>query len=152
MKNIRSENKMKIWIAGNVPSLKNSKVATSKGVFMSKTCRRYLQGLGIQKYSMKDKSVTGYKKRPNLFYDAVKPLFAVKSMWQLPVFVRFYFVRDSKRKFDVINSMAIICDLLVAHEVLDDDDADNMVPAVEMRNGKCYHVDKTAPGVWLEFL
>ena len=119
---------------------------------MSKTCKRYLQSLGIQKYSIKDKIVQGYKTRSNLFYEAVKPLFEVKSMWQLPVFVRFYFVRDSKRKFDIINAQQIICDLLVAHRVIDDDDADNLIPAVEMRNGKCYHIDKAAPGVWLEFL
>jgi hypothetical protein len=146
---------MKIWIPGNVPSLKNSKVATSKGVFMSKSCRRYLQGLGIRSYSASKKEVVGYVKRPNLFWKAVEPLALMKNVWRelsVPVFVDFYFVRDSKRKFDVINAMAIICDLLVAHGIIPDDDADNLIPGVTMKDCKCYHVDKTAPGVWLEFL
>ncbi len=31
-----------IFIPGNIPSLKNSKIATSKGVFSSKTVKKFL--------------------------------------------------------------------------------------------------------------
>lgn len=140
----------KIWIDGNVPSLKNSKIATSRGVFMSKTCKRYLQALGIQKYSVKDRVVTGYKTRPNLFWEAVKPVFGAFDNQK--VMVSFYFIRDSKRKFDIINAQQIICDLLVAHRIIQDDDADHLLPAVRLIDGRVYHIDKSKPGVWLYFM
>ena len=55
-----------IFIPFNTPSLKNSKIKTSRGIFPSKTVKKYLSDLGIQKYSSSRKEVTGYKTKPNL--------------------------------------------------------------------------------------
>ena len=54
-----------IFIPYNTPSLKNSKIKTSKGIFSSKTVKKYLNSLGIQKYSSSKKEVIGYKNKPN---------------------------------------------------------------------------------------
>ena len=40
-----------IFIPGNTPSLKNSKVKTARGIFSSTTVKKYLRNLGIQNYS-----------------------------------------------------------------------------------------------------
>ncbi len=56
-----------IFIPGNVPSLKNSKIKTARGIFPSKTVMKYLRSLGIQKYSVSKKEVIGFKTRDNLF-------------------------------------------------------------------------------------
>jgi len=56
-----------IFIPGNIPSLKNSKIMTSKGLFSSKTVKKFLRSHGIQSYSSKDKIVKGYVKTPDTF-------------------------------------------------------------------------------------
>jgi hypothetical protein len=55
-----------IFIKGNVPSLKNSKI---KGIYHPKTVTKYLRSLNIQGYSASKKTVKEYKdpNRPNLF-------------------------------------------------------------------------------------
>ena len=143
---------MRIFIPGSVPSLKNSKIATAHGVFMSKTCKRYLQSLGIQSYSSSRKEVKGYKKKPNIFKELTSEVKVfLEENRSKPYLVGFHFVRDSKRKFDYINAMQILCDLMVAHGIIDDDDCDNLVPSPCNYNDKWYHIDKSNPGVYLDF-
>ena len=50
---------MRIFIPGNVPSLKNSKVKTGRGIFASPTVTKYLKSLGIQRFSSRKKEVVG---------------------------------------------------------------------------------------------
>ena len=49
-----------IFIPNNVPSLKNSKVKTGRGIFSSPTVNKYLRALGIQSFSSSKKFVKGY--------------------------------------------------------------------------------------------
>ena len=56
-----------LFIQNNVPSLKNSKIKTSRGIFSSKTVGKYLRSLGIQSYSSSKKLVKGYVTRENEF-------------------------------------------------------------------------------------
>jgi len=142
---------MTVFIPGNVPSSKNSKIKTANGVFPSKTVKRYLQSLGIQKYSTRN-GVTGYKRRPNLFLRYAHPLQADLAEAVKPVRLGFYFVRDSRRKFDFHNACQIVCDLLTAHGIIEDDNCDVMVPEAIFIDGSCYRVDKNNPGVWLRIL
>ena len=116
-----------IFIKGNVPSLKNSKVATSRGVFMSKAVRHYLQDLGIKGYHLRERKVDGYKTRPNLFAAAIKPMLSADI--HIPHLIGLYFIRDSKRDFDFNNVSQIICDLLVAHRVFADDSMRYLIPS-----------------------
>jgi len=143
---------MKIFIPGNVPSLKNSKVATSRGIFFSKTVRKYLQSLGVKNYSVRNRTVENYKTRPNLFEEAVRPMRECLANVKPPHLIGFYFVRKTRRKFDLMNAGHIIFDLLVAHKVLEDDSCDFLIPVPIQINGKWYTVDKEKPGTYLFIL
>ena len=135
------------FIPGNVPSSKNSKVATSKGVFPSKTVQKYLRSLGIKSYSPKT-GVKHYARRlPVLKYILDKAL--LHWLPQYPIVIGFHFVRGTKHKFDFINAIQILQDLLVAYKVIEDDDADHLVPYILDREGKYYSYDKENPGVWI---
>ena len=48
---------MEIFIPFNVPSLKNSKIKTTRGIFPSKTFKKYLQAIGIQHFSSSKKII-----------------------------------------------------------------------------------------------
>lgn len=145
-----------IFIPFNTPSLKNSKIATMVGkgqnkrvvLLPSKTVKKYLNKLGIKKYSLKH-GVELYAKKPNLFHEAVNGYF---SGAQVPVIVKFFFIRDSKRKFDFHNAVQIIADLLVAHKFIEDDNMDFFIPAPMRIDGKWYSVDKENPGVYLKII
>jgi len=145
-----------IFIQNNVPSLKNSKIATTIGkapnkrviLLPSKTVKKYLKAMGIKKYSAKG-YVEEYATRENLFRKAIGNYF---DGCQKPVVVKFFFVRGSKHKFDIINAMQIICDLLVAHGFIVDDNADYkiLIPMPMRVEGRWYRYDKDRPGVWLK--
>jgi hypothetical protein len=125
-----------------------------KGVFASKAVTKYLRSLGIQSYSARKKEVKGYKDeaaRPNVFRECTRNLREDMKLIKKPYRIGFFFVRDSRRKFDFINSMQIILDLLVAHDVLDDDDCDNVVPYMLLLDGLWYRVNPSNPGVILYF-
>lgn len=136
-----------IFIPGNVPSLKNSKVKTSKGIFPSKTVVKYLRYLGIQGYSASKKEVKEYKTRDNIFRNIVRDYF---SDSEYPIFIYAHFVRDSRRKCDFNNMTQIIADLLTAHDFIPDDDMDHVYFIPWRIDGRLYSVDKTAPGVLLK--
>lgn len=164
--------KYNIFIPGNVPSLKNSKVATGGkamvdnfgnttgwkrgGVFMSKTCSKYLQGLGVKKYSCSKGTFENYKTRPNLFEKAVGPMkdeFSGRGalIGEGPHIIGLFFIRNSKRKFDFINAAQIICDLLTAHGVIEDDNMDCLIPMPINVAGSWYTIDKENPGCIVYF-
>jgi len=118
---------------------------------MSKTVRKYLQKLGVKKYSVSKKTVENYKTRPNLFEAAVKPMRDDLKCRKPPHIIGFHFVRDSKRKFDIINAAQIIFDLLVAHGVIEDDDASHLIPMPIQINNAWYQIDKEFPCCILEY-
>lgn len=145
-----------IFIPYNVPSSKNSKIATQKGVFHSKTVRKYLQKIGVKKYrtrlSKKQVAdgltkVENYMKRPNIFKLSVGDYFDGAMS---PVILKFHFVRDTRRKFDFLNAAQIIADLLVAHDFLEEDDMDCFIPVPMRINGCWYSLNKNRPGVYLK--
>ena len=138
---------MNVFIPFNTPSLKNSK---PNGKFHSASVRKYLQKLGVKSFSSSRKEAVGYKTRPNLFACRVVDLAKHIEAKQKPVRMGFHFIRDSKRKFDYINAMQIILDLLTAHGVIEDDDCDTVIPYVAERFGKPYFVDKENAGCILE--
>ena len=140
---------MEIFIPGNVPSLRNSKVKCSRGIFHSTAVRRYLQGVGIAKYSKR--TVTGYINRPNYFWQAVLPVRDLLVDKPLPHIVGLYFVRKTKAQFDWLNIAQIVCDLLVAHRVIEDDSIKFLIPSPYQIKGRWYHVDKDKPGCTLSF-
>jgi hypothetical protein len=135
-----------IFIRGNVPSLKNSKI---KGIYHPKTVTKYLRSLNIQGYSASKKTVKEYKdpNRPNLFRQQIGTFF---NGVEYPIVLGFHFVRDSKRRFDHINAMHVVLDLLTAHDYIPDDNCEYIIPAIFKLNGKTYTVDRINPGVYIK--
>jgi hypothetical protein len=135
-----------IFIKGNVPSLKNSKV---KGIFPSKSVMNYLKSLNIQQYSVSKKTVKGYKSpdKPNLFISQISDYF--KDI-KYPVIVGTHFVRNSKRRFDIINAQQILFDLLSSHHFIEDDNADCIIPVSFKINGNWVSYNKQCPGVFIK--
>ena len=98
-------------IGQNVPSKKNSKIITkSKRVISSKLVQYYERW-------------------------ATPRLMEQLPIWQkmiqnkpFPLKVSFYFYRDSKRKWDFVNIIQIIADLMQKEGYLIDDDTKNFIP------------------------
>jgi len=141
-----------IFIPFSVPSSKNSKISTRKGVFMSKAVSEYIRALGIQYFSSSKKIVKGYVdiNRPNLFKKAFNDKNWVKPEGQ--TIIAFHFVRKTRHKFDFINACQIIHDLMVAHDFIEDDNMDYLIPFPYKRNNKWYTYNKEKPGCYLKVI
>lgn len=143
-----------IFIPHNVPSSKNSKTPVTlpgknhSTLVPAPSVKKYLQKIGIKKYSVRN-GVEGYATKPNLFRHAVGDYF---QGIEYPAKVKFFFVRDSRRKFDFHNAVQIIADLLVAHGFLKDDNMDCFIPIPMCSNGEWYRVDKNGAGVYLKIV
>lgn len=120
-----------IYIKGNIPSLKNSKQWTGRFLIASKTVRNYLKSYS---YQWED------KENISKFKEMIKDK-------QKPYKVQFYFIRDSKRKFDYNNISQLPQDLMVKNGWIEDDNCDNIIPIY-----KGYEVDKKRCGVIIEVL
>jgi len=145
------ENKL-IFIPGNVPSSKNSRINTKHGSFASKTVKSYLNNLGVQYYSSSKKLVKGYVNKPNLIENLREEFLNQTSGKQLPLEIGFHFVRNSKRKFDFHNIVQIVLDLMTAHDIIEDDNMDCVIPfALKIGQG-FYSVDKDNPGVYIKII
>jgi len=120
-----------IFIKGNVPSSKNSKQWTGKFLVWSKTAQKY-------KKETKQQWVDG----------ATKFLLeAINKDSNKPYVVSFQFVRGSKHKFDYVNPLQTVLDLMVEYGWIEDDNADEILPIFEQ-----YTYDKNNPGVFIELL
>lgn len=139
-----------IFIPFNVPSLKNSKIKTSRGIFPSRTVKKYLQNLGILRYSSSKKKVDEYKTKENVFKEKAHEIKQQLKHMEPPYKIGFHFVRDSKRKFDFHNAVQIVADLLVAHDAIEDDNMDYFIPFPSKIKGKFYSYDKENPGVYIK--
>lgn len=142
-----------IFIPYNVPSLKNSKVKTSRGIFASKTVAKYIRNLGIRSYSPSKKVVVGYVNKPNIFKEIVNDKLKKQiEKKEYPIILGLHFVRDSKRDFDFNNVSQIIQDLLVAHDIIEDDCMRVMISIPFKIKGSYYTLDKENPGVYLKIM
>jgi len=152
-----------IWIPFNTPALKNSKVKTSRGIFSSKTVKKYLGKLGIQSYSSSKKLVKGYVNRPNEF-EKLRQQFKIALVGkEFPILVCFHFIRDSKRAWDFGNATEIIFDLLTAHDIIPDDNIKFTIPSVmsiegilpteeNMHHIDWYSINPENSGVWIKII
>ena len=141
-----------IFIPGNVPSSKNSRINTTKGSFASKTVKSYLNSLGIQSYSSSKKLVKGYVNKPNLIESLKEDFLKQTSGKELPLEIGFHFIRDSKRKFDFHNIVQVVLDLMTAHDIIIDDNMDCVIPFALKMDSKFYSVNKENPGVWIKII
>ena len=152
-----------IFIPGNVPSSKNSKVKAARGIFSSPAVNAFLRNLGIQTYNSRRKYVKGYvdKNRPNVIESFREKIEEMKIGKENPLFIGFHHVRKQNREFDFSNSLELIQDLFTAHDFIEDDSVkymfpipmsiDGDIPTLEnLRTKEWYSVDKENPGVWIK--
>jgi len=115
-----------IYIAGNVPSLKNTKRVVRGRLIDSKRVReykKYMEPIMKQHRAEFVKMTEGVEK---------------------PYHVKFHLVRDSRRRFDFHNVIHILADLMVTYEWIEDDNADIFVPVFEP-----YTYQKNDGGVYI---
>tara|TARA_R110002074_G_scaffold131986_2_gene274773 strand:+ start:2762 stop:3127 length:366 start_codon:yes stop_codon:yes gene_type:complete len=118
-----------IFIAGNVPSSKNSKVWTGKFLVHSKTTMNYIKESKEDWVNNKEKFLKLIKEK------------------EPPYEVSFKFFRKSRRKFDYINPAQTAQDLMVKYEWIEDDNCEFIKPSFED-----YVYDKENPGVEIRVL
>ena len=145
-----------IFIKGNVPSLKNSKqISFIRGrpiLTSSKTVKKYLKLFGIKSFNSRDKEVDFYKTiTMNFPIEDLKKLFS-KVNRNTHVKVGFHFIRGTRHKADFHNLVQILADLMVAFDVIEDDDMSHFIPFPLEVNSKYYSYDKINPGVIIKIL
>ena len=120
---------MSIFIRGSVPSSKNTKQWTGRYLVWSKAAQKYVKDTESQWISNKEEWLRLIEGK------------------QFPIKVSFKFIRKTKHKFDYINPLQTILDLMVKYEWIPDDNADIILPVFEQ-----YEYDKDNPGVEINFL
>lgn len=125
-----------IFIAGSVPSSKNSRILNTKTKrsFPSKNTQAYIKESRQQWLDNKD-----------LFLS----LLDGKSK---PYLVQFHIVRKSKHRWDFHNAMQVLCDLMTDYGYIDDDNTSEMFPIPLMKDGLYCSYDKVCPGVFISVL
>ena len=118
---------MTIFIPGNVPSSKNSKQWTGRYLVNSKVVNNYL---------------VKYEKNWAI---ACSQFFKLTANLEYPLNIGFYFIRNSKRKFDYVNAAQLPLDLMVKHGWIPDDDSNHIVPYF-----LGFKIDKEKPGVQIK--
>ena len=141
-----------IFIKNNIPSLKNSKVKTSRGIFPSKTVTNFLRSYGIKHYSSSKKTVEGYARTTDTFKPIADRLRDELSKVDEPYKLQFYFVRKTKGRFDFGNCVELVADLFSAYNCWEDDNADVFLPFPWVIDNACYKVDKDNPGVYIKVI
>ena len=131
-----------VFVPFNVPSSKNSKIATDKGVFHSKTVSRYLQNIGISYFSSSKRIFEKYKQKPcyfpvNLLQESFKDV-------KYPIEIGFHFVRDSFRDFDFQNAVQLPLDIMTSAKIIPDDNMSFIAPKCLKQNNKFYTIAKKA--------
>lgn len=152
-----------IFIPNNVPSLKNGKIKTARGIFHSPSVSKYIRSLGIQHFNSRKKEVKGYvdPNRPNIIEGLRSQFETMLEGKGNPIFIGYHQVRKTKALFDFSNSVEIIQDLLTSHDIIEDDNVKYVfptamtingdLPSVEnIRNEDFYSVNKENPGVWIK--
>jgi hypothetical protein len=134
-----------IFIEGNVPSSKNSKV---NGKFFSKTVQKYLKHYGIKSFSSSRKTVETYKTKPMIF--PVNELKGLLDNRDYPITLGFHFVRGTRHKFDFGNVCQILLDLFTAFNIIEDDNMDCIIPMPFQIEDRWYSYDKDNPGVYIK--
>jgi hypothetical protein len=118
---------MEIFIKGNTPSSKNSRVWTGKFFVVSKTVRNYIKESELEW--------------------AINAKVFKEMIHEYPIRCSLRFVRGSKHKFDYVNPSQTIFDLMVKYGWIEDDNADIIIPVFEQ-----YEYNKDNPGVYIKIL
>jgi len=136
-----------IFIPGQIPSLKNSKIM---GRFPSKTVMKWLRLFGIQGYSGRKREVTFFKTIKGE-YNITEITSPIREYTKYPLKMEFHFVRNTKGGgWDFNNCNHILTDLMTALGVIPDDNVNYVLPFPYEIDGKYWTYDKENPGVILK--
>lgn len=126
---------MEIFIPGNVPSSKNSRMRTRSGIFIkSPLCFKYEKATKI---IWENNQIEFRQKIDNL---------------NKPILIGLHFIRDSKRRCDFHNLVQFIADLMVKYNWIEDDNMTQVFFIPYKINDNYYSVDKINCGVWIKVL
>lgn len=137
-----------IFIPGQIPSLKNSKIL---GKFTPKTVTKWLRTFGISSYNSNRKEVNYFVRIPARynFKEICKEIADYKNY---PILMGFHFVRKSKGSWDFNNANHVITDLMTAMDIIPDDSVEYLLPFPLQINGEYYSYNKENPGVIIKIL
>lgn len=144
-----------VFIPGQIPSLKNTKIM---GKFLPKTVTNWLRTFGIKGYSIRKKEV--------YYFSTIVGEHDLKAILQplkvqidtyitnnrYPLKIGLHFVRKSKLHWDFHNISQILFDLLTALDIIPDDDVRYILPFPLSIEDKWYSYDKDNPGVYIKIL
>lgn len=123
-----------IFIKGSVPSSKNGKRWTGNRLIHSKATMNYIKaskGQWIENKEKFQKMLEGKKK---------------------PYVIGYHFVRGTRHKYDWVNPVQTVQDLMVSYEWLEEDYVDIMFPKPFKIKGSYTGYDKDNPGVFIKVL
>lgn len=124
---------MEIFIPGNVPSSKNSRMRTRSGIFIkSPLCFKYEKATKV------------------IWEGKAEEVRQLTDNAEKPILIGLHFVRDSKRKCDFHNLVQFIADLMVKYEWIEDDNMTQVFFVPYIRNGTYYSINKSECGVWIK--
>lgn len=123
-----------IYIPGNVASSKNGRQFNIK-------LKRSLDSKSTQKYKRISK---------NSFIDLKHEFLKLLEGKEKPYKIGFHFIRDSRRKFDFVNPIQSVQDLMVQYGWLEDDNITEMLPFPLKVDDEWYSVDKENTGVLIK--
>jgi hypothetical protein len=125
------------FIPFNVPSSKNSKRIVNR-----KTSK------GNIPFLIDSEITVRYRKNCTIIYRSFKTRFLqISSLRAKPLYVGFYFVRDSAREFDLHNAVQIVADMMVSEGLIPDDNGNEFVPVF-----LGFHKDPSNSGVYIRIL
>ena len=126
-----------VFIHLNTPSSKNSKIMVFKGE-------------DEKPVLLNSKNVTKYIKESKLDWLEQKVPFKYLSKGlSLPIVIGVHFVRKSKHRYDWINMVQIVQDLMVKYGWVEDDDVEHLIPVPFKMKGSYSTYNKARPGVWI---
>lgn len=122
-----------IFIPGAVPSSKNSKIFTrGRKLIWSKAASLYR------------------KNSKEAFLANKKDFLSMLNGKEKPYIICFHFVRATKHKYDFVNVVQTIQDLMVEYGYIEDDNIDIMLPFPFRMGDKYSSYDKDNPGVYIK--
>ena len=122
-----------IFIPGSVPSSKNSKIFTrGRKLIWSKAASLYR------------------KNSKESFILNREHFLSMLNGKEKPYIICFHFVRATKHKYDFVNVVQTIQDLMVEYGYIEDDNIDIMLPFPLIINNKYSSYNKENPGVYIE--
>lgn len=129
-----------IFIPLNTPSSKNSKRIV------------YNERKDGSKYPLiiHSKTVTKYIKLSKLdWLEQKAPFRHLSKGSDLPQVIGVHFIRGTRHRYDWINMVQIVQDLMVENEWIEDDNVDCLIPVPFKMKGKYSTYNKENPGVWI---